>query len=405
MKIVIIAPSAMPSRRANTIQTAKMAQAFARLGHQIFLIVPTLSPRLFRSKAKGGKSENSSAFWQSFSHHYGLTTPFHITHLSSFPAFKRYDFALQSLIFAHHWHADLIYTRLPQAASLSSLLGIKTIFEIHDFPQGNAAKSLKIFIRGKGALRLVTITHALAQALIQTFPQILNTPPQGALSPFLIIAPDGVDLDRYTPWLTVQQARQKLQAQGFSVPNQFIAGYSGHLYAGRGIELILEIARQLPNILFLLIGGEDADLQRLKAILEQQNLPNLRSLGFIPNTELPLYQMACDTLLMPYQEKVAASSGGNIAAYLSPMKLFEYLASGRPILSSNLPVIGEILNSTNAILLPPREPIVWAAALQKLQDSPSLRQQLSEAARQTALKYKWEERARYILAAGDERYC
>lgn len=402
MRIAIIAPSAMPSRRANTIQTAKMAQAFARLDHQIFLIVPSLSPSPFRTRAKGTDSEKGSTFWQSFSHHYGLTTPFQITLLPSLPAFKRYDFALQSLILARRWHADLIYTRLPQAAALSSLLGIKTIFEIHDFPQGGAAKGLKIFIHGKGALRLVTITHALAQALTQAFPQILTTSPQAALNPFLIIAPDGVDLDRYTPWLTVQQARQKLQAQGFSIPNQFIAGYSGHLYAGRGIELILELARQLPNILFLLMGGEEADLQRWKANLGKQNLPNLQLLGFIPNTELPLYQMACDVLLMPYQEKVAASSGGNIAAYLSPMKLFEYLASGRPILSSNLPVFGEILNSTNAILLPPQDTIAWVTTLRELQHSPSLRQQLSQAARQTALKYNWEERARNILSIGGE---
>jgi len=110
-----------------------------------------------------------------------------------------------------------------------------------------------------------------------------------------------------------------------------------------------------------------------------------------------MYQAACDVLLMPYQSLVAASSGGDISRYLSPMKLFEYLACGRPILSSNLPVLSEVLNDRNAVLLPAAEVGSWILALKQLQNDPETREKLSDQAREDALKYTWEKRAGLIL--------
>jgi glycosyltransferase involved in cell wall biosynthesis len=120
--------------------------------------------------------------------------------------------------------------------------------------------------------------------------------------------------------------------------------------------------------------------------------------GFVPNAELPQYQAACDVLLMPYQRQVAASSGGDISRYLSPMKLFEYLACERPIVSSDLPVLQEVLNPENAILLPGDDIDAWAAALQTLEADADLRRRLASRARQDAQQYTWEARAKKILS-------
>ena len=130
----------------------------------------------------------------------------------------------------------------------------------------------------------------------------------------------------------------------------------------------------------------------------RRRLDNVILTGFIPNADLPLYQAACDVLLMPYQKHVAASSGGDIAAYLSPMKLFEYLACGRAILSSDLPVLREVLNPDNAVLLDPEDVEGWAAALRLLQNDAHLRAMLGEQARRDAALYTWEARAGAILA-------
>ncbi len=122
----------------------------------------------------------------------------------------------------------------------------------------------------------------------------------------------------------------------------------------------------------------------------------------MPNAELPLYQAACDVLLMPYQQKVAASSGGDIARYLSPMKLFEYLACQRPIVSSDLAVLQEVLNPQNAILAPADDPAAWERAIQSLRSDPELRNRLASQARQDAQRYTWETRARRILEVNQQ---
>jgi len=232
-------------------------------------------------------------------------------------------------------------------------------------------------------VRLVSISHALLNDLEKAF----NMPARL----ITLVAPDGVDLDRYTGLPTPASARAAL-----GLPQGFTAGYTGHLYPGRGVDHILALAARLPEVRFLLAGGrpEDVDACRQKAA----GLPNVLLTGFIPNAELPRYQAACEALLMPYQKRVAASSGGDISAYLSPMKLFEYLAAGRTILSSNLPVLREILDEENAVLLPPDDLDAWQAALELLQEDSGQQAAFSEKARRTALKYTWQARAAKILA-------
>jgi len=100
---------------------------------------------------------------------------------------------------------------------------------------------------------------------------------------------------------------------------------------------------------------------------------------------------------MPYGKQVSASSGGDIARYFSPMKLFEYLAAGRPILCSDLPVLHEVLNAQNALLLPPGDTDAWASALCRIKENPHDYQPMAEQARIDARQYSWEARARRIL--------
>jgi len=390
MKIAVIAPTHIPARRANTLQVMKMAQALASLGHDVRLAAPGPEP-------VQGRDTTPDLFWESLARHYGLRRRFPVYWLGSNPRLRRYDFSLHAVGWARSWNAELIYTRLPQAAAVSSQLGMKTVFEIHDLPQGNLAPVLfRCFIRGKGACRLVVITQALAVDLEHRLGAPLTRP-------FTIVAPDGVDLERYADLPSSAQARKQLMLEGhmppgrdFS-PEKFIAGYSGHLYPGRGTALLLELAGRLPEITFLIVGGEPQDVAALQERIRNQDLENVILPGFVPNADLPRFQAACDVLLMPYQQQVAASSGGDISRYLSPMKLFEYMACERAIISSDLPVLQEVLNIDNATLLPGDDIDAWIKALKGLQISPETRQRLARKARQDANLYTWESRAVRIL--------
>ena len=383
MNVAVIAPTQIPARTANTLQVMKMAQAIAALGHNARLAVPWYSTETTSVAAR-------PATFAELARHYGLQTEFPIDWLIANPNLRRYDFGYRAAGWARRLGADVVYTRLPQAAAVASGRGQRTILEVHDLPQGRFGPwFFRRFLRGSGAARLVVITHSLAADLGSK----LGAPTE---PPFMLIAPDGVDLSRYQGLPEPQAGRASLEE--FSQRSaRFTAGYTGHLYAGRGVELLLELARLLPEVDFLLVGGEPDDVARLQAEIQSRRLENMIATGFIPNADLPRYQAACDVLLMPYQKRVTASSGGDIARYLSPMKLFEYLACGRPILSSDLPVFGEILNAGNAILLPPDNAEAWAAALTALQNDPPRRDALGLQARQDATHYTWEGRARRIF--------
>jgi glycosyltransferase involved in cell wall biosynthesis len=316
------------------------------------------------------------------------------------PRLRRYDFGWRALRWARGWGADLLYTRLPQAAAFASLAGQPAVLEIHDLPQGLLGPAFfRAFLRGRGARRLVTISRALLSDLVEK----LDAP---AGPPFTIVAPDGVDLERFADLPPPEQARARLLAEGRLPPDgdggslspeRFTAGYTGHLYPGRGADLILELAARLPEMLFLLAGGEPEDLSRLRQAASARGARNLLLAGFVPNAELPVYQAACEALLMPYQRRVAASSGGDIGRYLSPLKLFEYLACGRAILCSDLPPLREVLTPQNAVLLPPEDAAAWAAALQALREDPPRRVALAAQARRAAERHTWTARAARIL--------
>jgi glycosyltransferase involved in cell wall biosynthesis len=179
------------------------------------------------------------------------------------------------------------------------------------------------------------------------------------------------------------------------LPEAFTAGYSGHLYAGRGIRLILELAQRLPKLRFLLVGGRPEDVAASKE--QARGITNVHFTGFVPNADLPRYQAACDVLLIPYSQQVAGSSGSDIAPYTNPLKMFEYLACGRPVIASNLPILREILNEDNAIILPVGEFQAWVDALLALQRSPRRRAALAKAGRQTAAEHTWQKRAQRLL--------
>jgi glycosyltransferase involved in cell wall biosynthesis len=390
MKIAIIAPTNIPAKRANTLQVMKMAQAFVSIGHEVRLAVPLYT--------KNKKSVDYR--WGDIAHHYGLSNEFQIDWLLANRKLRKYDFAWRAVQWARLWEPDFVYTRLPQAAALSAQRGLSTILEVHDFPKGKFGSRLfKWFLTGEGAIRMVVISKSLALDLNKEY-----RVPADPL--FTLILPDGVDLIRYLDLPTPSISRAKLipkleahldQSNSHFFPDKFTAGYTGHLYPGRGINLLLDIAERLKDMNFILVGGESSDVQRVRETAQNRGLSNVTFTGFIPNAELPLYQAACDVLLMPYQRQVAASSGGDISRYLSPMKLFEYLACGRAICSSDLPVLREILSDEIAVLIQPDDIIGWVDVLRNLRENPKRWAELAENARQTSSKYSWDSRAKNIL--------
>jgi glycosyltransferase involved in cell wall biosynthesis len=371
MQIAFISASKVPSRTANSIEVMKVCQAFQELGHTIHLWVPGNNPRVV---------------WSELAELYGLQESFKITWIPSWSVLRRYDFSLQAVLASSRWGADLLYIWPLQAAALAAKLGLKTLLEVHDAPQGRFGPWLfKQFLKGSGARRILPITDAIRYWLVEAYQTPLDPP-------FSVIAPSGVDLARFAGLPKPEIARKELQW-----PDKVTVGYTGHLYPGRGMNLMLDLARTHSELHFVWAGGEPETVKEWRDKIAIEGPGNLTLLGFVPNERLPIIQAACDILLLPHERHVSASSGGDIARFTSPMKLFEYLATGRAILSSDLPVLREVLDEQVAVLVPPEDFLAWSRSLQELSVDHSRRKILGDAARALAQQYSWKARAERTL--------
>jgi len=349
----------------------KACGALAAVGQEVALWVPGKAPA------------DGAAQVRNF---YGIQDPLSIRWLRSLRRLRGYDFCARACLAGRRWGADLFYVWPYQAAALCSTLGWPVLMEVHDRPHGRIGPALfRRILHGRGLRRLLVTTEALRAWLEHEFEWPLAPP-------LALVAPNAAQLEEPPDRLSPSDWRSLL-----GLPEVFTAGYTGHLYAGRGLELLLGLARHLPEAQFLWVGGESPAVEAWRARLASEGIENVRLLGFLPPTEVANIQRACEVLLMPYERRIAVSSGGDTAAFASPMKAFEYLAAGRAILSSDLPVIREVLNEGNAVLLPPNDLESWESALRRLMKYPERRARLGEQARRDAERNTWPGRARRAL--------
>jgi glycosyltransferase involved in cell wall biosynthesis len=369
MKIVAITASQIPSSTANSIQAMKAVQALVQLGHDVTLLAPSHPAR--------------STDWDNLSHFYGLKTRFSLEYI---PVPSRRLFFLTAVRRARVFKPDLLYVWPIQSAMLGLLHGFPVILEIHDLPTGRIGPFWYRYFRDvRGRKRIGVITRALQSMLDEQFETFL--PPED-----VVIAPMGVELERFSDLPDPATARRTL-----GLPEAPTAACTGHLYTGRGVEIFLELARHMEDVQFLWAGGKPEDVTHWRE--ESKDLPNVNFVGFVPNQQLPLYQAAADVLLMPYGYNIGISSwvGSNASKISSPMKMFEYLAAGRAILSSDLPVFREVLNESNAVFCPPENAACWQGTLRELLDNPDRCASLVAQARQDAEQYSWTARAARLL--------
>ena len=175
-------------------------------------------------------------------------------------------------------------------------------------------------------------------------------------------------------------------------------GYFGQLYAGRGIGIIENLARLNSSVLFLVCGGNKEDVLHYKI---KNNMDNLIFMGHLPAKQIKSIMSIMDVLLMPYQREVSIGvKGVDTALWMSPIKMFEYMSVGVPIISSDLPVLREILiDKHNCLLVDPEDIMCWSSALKKILYNKLFSDKISGIAyREFRQKYTWESRAKRILS-------
>lgn len=366
MKIVYLSSARIPSGTANSIHIMKMCGAFAELGHNTWLTAQVES------------SQGPEIF-----DYYGVRREFSILNKAPFSGVRYLGHisSLMSMIQVRRRNPDFVVARDTTAAYLSSLFSVPTYYEIHG-PVWEAGKLtawlFKRMLVHKGFRALVVITHTLKVLYEKRYPEL-----RGRIE----VLPDGADL------FDVENAG----SAGVAVPGKVNVGYTGHLYTGKGMEIIARTAKLMPEAHFHVIGGNEEDVVRWRQRI--CDIGNVTFYGLQPPSAIPAFLNDFDIVLLPNQVEVRGNAGKDIGRWTSPLKLFEYMAAEKPIISSDLPVLREIVrHGENAHLCPPDQPEAWVEAIEKIANDRDYAKKISaQAKRDFESKYTWKQRAQKLI--------
>lgn len=370
MKIVYIANSIVPSRIANSIHVMNICSSLAKMGHDVTILLPKID----------GDENQEEIF--SF---YGLDPDFKMEKLY-FPSFKGKTFYYTYAIYKalKRIKPDYVIGRFVNGNAIAAMMGFPSTFDSHG-PMWEDSKISNWFFKrmlNQKALKKLTV-NSIALKDIYLKSGIFNDTKFDTAN--LVVAHNGAnDYDLH----------EKAEVPGRK--ESLKVGYFGHLYAGRGIDLIIELARRMPDLEYYIVGGEEEDIAYWK---QQTDLTNLHFLGFVPFAEVYKYRHSCDILLAPYQKIV--SPGGTIGdqgPYMNPIKYLEYMSSRKAIVASELPSTREVLDESNAILVDCDDIDQWENAIRQLADNPELREQLSDKSYSDFQKnFTWKMRAERLI--------
>lgn len=364
MRILYLSLSYIPSRRASSVHVMKMCAALARQGHEVTLVVK-------RGEELGGDDYERYCVDRNFT-------------LVKLPRPKRrggglvYMAGMAATLLRHRRSADLIYCRDQLGTMIAARTNIPLVWEAHGVPRaGWRRKAIAASVAGARTLGVVAISDALRRDLVDN--HVVRTDRK------IVIAHDACD-----PPAAVLPRKANARP---------VVGYVGGLHPGRGVEMVLELALQLSHVDFQIVGGNEKDLARWRAM----QLPsNLHLLGFQPQGALPEIYAGIDIVVMPHARTgvLGDSHGIDISRWTSPMKMFEYMASGAAIIASDLPVLQEVLrDGENALIAPAGDVSRWREAVERLVAQPALRVRLAATALdELVTHHTWDARARTVLS-------
>lgn len=267
------------------------------------------------------------------------------------------------LVYESHGYAPEVAAALPDLVATATRPSPGKL-------QRLARREARVWQRADG---YVTITAALRADLERQF----------GSRPRIAVVPDGVRTNRHP-------------APPPSTLTKPVVAYAGHLYAWKGVDVLLEALARLPTVHGLIVGGHAAepDLARTQSVAQRLGLTDrITFTGLVEPTRVPALLSDATVLVLPNTASAISTR------FTSPLKLFEYMAAGRPIVASDLPSVREILrDGTTALLVPPGDAAALTAAIDRLLADPDLSARLARAAFDEVPAYSWERRAERLEA-------
>jgi glycosyltransferase involved in cell wall biosynthesis len=368
-----------PLERANGIQSMETCHALAARGHGVVLLVrpDTHQPRRDPFEYYGlPKLERLTIETMPVS---GPAASRRAAYLT-FALGRSLGRARQDLIFTRDLGVASLLTSLPHA------LRAPLVYEAHGLAADTAAALPSLLTganppSGRKIARLarrearvwrdadgyVTITDGLARELTRRF---------GSRRAIAIV-PDGARVDE--------------TIRGSAKAGIFTIGYAGHLYPWKGVDLVVEIVAALADTRGLIIGGHEAepDLARLDQLARDLDCRSrVTFTGLLAPGEARRRLQDAHVLVLPNPRSAISTE------FTSPLKLFEYMASGRPIVASDLPSIREVLtDGYNALLVEAGNPQALIDGVRRIKEDTALAERLATQALEDVHGFTWERRA------------
>jgi glycosyltransferase involved in cell wall biosynthesis len=379
MNIIYIVNIRIPTEKAHGYQIVRMCEEFAMAGCKVELWAP----------------ERENLINKDLFEFYGVKKNFIFKKIKSFD-FLKYDKILGSLALYGQWlffiaklffikidKNVLIYTRDQGVAWVFGRRGFKVCYEGHGW--FTKKTRLNIFLLKKANFFVFTNNFIKNEFVKKGFSE--NK---------ILVSPNGIDLNTFDIQITKKDAQSKLNLEKIT-ENKKILLYTGSFKTmgfEKGISDILKAIKKLDdkNILFLAVGGNEEAINYYKKIAKDFCVDN-QSIFFSRQSQLQLalFQKAADVLLMPFP-KIA-----HYEYFMTPLKMFEYMAAKRPIIASDLPSIREILNDRNCFFCEPGNFEDLAKKIKQVLEDTILAEKLSRQAHQDVVQYAWDKRAQRIL--------
>jgi glycosyltransferase involved in cell wall biosynthesis len=277
---------------------------------------------------------------------------------------------------------DVVYTRSP--ALLPALLktGVPVVLELHQLPR--VARHL--FVEECNACaRVACLTSPMRDALLRW----------GVEASKLIVEGDAVDLDRFENLPSPAKARSKWNLK----TDRLVVGYVGRLTTlgqETGVATLLQAlaaAKGSKRFFGFVVGGPEADKARYEKTAKKLGLTedDVLFAGEIPAVDVPASLRACDVLAMPFPDLP------HYRTHMSPLKMFEYMAADRPLLTTDLPTVRDVLDEKTAVFCRPGDPADFLQALRWIADHPDDAAKRAAAAAALVKRHTWQERMSRIL--------
>jgi glycosyltransferase involved in cell wall biosynthesis len=331
---------------------------------------------------------------------YGVSTPFEVTILPSFDRQTRETPRISALwrVLAYTWYVfwtliarggvfrylrTVVYFKNYLLAipflCVRQLLGERLVllFEGH-VPPSHAL--------GGFVLRRVDGVVAVSRILASELKEKCRVDPRR-----ILVAHQGVNLSVIEDGrLGRDEARAKLDLPADSK----LAVYTGKVHSSSGeIRLLLQAAKHLPQgVVMVIVGGREDQVSHLQTRAEREGICNVSFLGFVAPAEVFHYQMAADVLVTYYPSDLPLNK-----YRASPGKLFEYMASRRPIVTADYPALREALSPGAALFVEKDDPERLAQGIKQVLEDERLARDLADQAYRDVQGFTWERRAESIL--------